>query len=350
MTNSGYTRPANSALPAVTGPDAATLQAYFNAMLTISQQSIANLGLSGRAPEMIWDPKAMSDGEGGWIGGFVPSGKSVDTLAAIAQRYTVNRGQIAALVAAAGESGHVPMLDITEDGYLHQVFDSRGAPQYLESVASRTQRQGAGTAVGFVDTALLRQQTQARPMNAQRGPVPGQPPAAPPPAAGAPEAPSDTLDNYGVPTPPDGSYEQPFFPGGGNFTDAQGNEHPSGPEGGSVFPMNRPSGPDPAFVASDGRSIANESSDVQTQFTAMYGDQAAAEWKRQHEAALGITPPTGQFSTVEAQAQQVADGPSSGQTVDNGPVNTPMAAMSGMGTENVGPAPSLADQWLQGQQ
>jgi hypothetical protein len=150
------------------GTPADVLQAYFNMVLALSQQAIGNVKETGYTPQMVWDPGAYNG-----VGGFVPTGNAVETMALVQNRLNTNRAQVSSLATVAAQAGMVPQVGVDENGYLFQEYDPMtGRPLYQETTASRAQRQSAGQAIGFVQNDL--QQAPVRSQGMKVGAAPGE--------------------------------------------------------------------------------------------------------------------------------------------------------------------------------
>ena len=225
------------------GTPADVLQAYFNAVLLMTQQANANVEKTGYAPRMMWDPDAYNG-----VGGFVPTGDAVETMALVMNRFSTNRSQISALATIAASTGMVPQVQIDDNGYLFQAYDPMtGRPLYNETTASRTQRQSAGEATGFVQNDLLRQPQQVTGMKVQAAPgenmmrdqapigLSQQQPPAPAPAQDTGFTPNPTPGQEGSLVNPARALGQPVY------SDPQaGMQYPSGEGQGSAYGLNPP--------------------------------------------------------------------------------------------------------------
>ena len=131
---------------------AEVVQAYFNAILQLVQQSTATMAQQGTAPEMTWDANAYGEGRGG----FVATGSTLPTLAAVNQAFTHNQTQLANIANLAAQAGRVPIIRATPEGGLELGVDAAGNPLYDESLASRGQRLTAAQAIGYIPADLLK--------------------------------------------------------------------------------------------------------------------------------------------------------------------------------------------------
>jgi hypothetical protein len=214
-------------MPSPSAP-ADVLQAYFNMILAMSQQAIGQVKETGYTPQMVWDADAYNG-----VGGFVPTGNAVETMALVQNRYQQNRATMSALAVNSAQYGMVPQVQVDENGYLFQAHDPiTGQPMWNETDASRSRRQSAGQAVGYVSRDLMN-----APVNVtghKVGPAPGenmmrdQAPTglAQQPAPQAPAGPEAAAPPPPPPTQEGGPGDMVI--GNGQFIDTTGMQFPSG--------------------------------------------------------------------------------------------------------------------------